>query len=61
MTTPILKVTELQKYFPIQGKGLFNRVVGNVPISTATVIHSCHVVLLGSTIHRGYAIQTQLF
>ena len=30
MTTPILKITELQKYFPIQGKGLFNRVVGNV-------------------------------
>lgn len=30
MTTPILKINELQKYFPIQGKGLFNRVVGNV-------------------------------
>lgn len=30
MTTPILKITELQKYFPIHGKGLFKRVVGNV-------------------------------
>ena len=30
MTTPILKVTGLQKYFPIHGGGLFNRVVGNV-------------------------------
>ncbi len=27
---PIFKVKELQKYFPIQGGGLFNRVVGNV-------------------------------
>ena len=30
MTEPILKVKELQKLFPIQGGGLFNRVVGNV-------------------------------
>jgi peptide/nickel transport system ATP-binding protein len=30
MATPILKVTNLQKYFPIHGGGLFNRVVGNV-------------------------------
>ena len=30
MTTPILKVTNLQKYFPIHSGGLFNRVVGNV-------------------------------
>lgn len=30
MTEPILKVKDLQKYFPIQGGGLFNRVVGNV-------------------------------
>ena len=30
MTTPILKVTNLQKYFPIHGGGLFNRLVGNV-------------------------------
>ena len=30
MATPILKVTDLQKYFPIHGGGLFNRVVGNV-------------------------------
>ena len=30
MTTPVLKIQELQKYFPIHGKGLFNRVVGNV-------------------------------
>ena len=30
MTEPILKITDLQKYFPIQGGGLFNRVVGNV-------------------------------
>lgn len=27
---PIFKVKDLQKYFPIQGGGLFNRVVGNV-------------------------------
>ena len=30
MTEPILKVNDLQKLFPIQGGGLFNRVVGNV-------------------------------
>jgi peptide/nickel transport system ATP-binding protein len=30
MTEPILRVKNLQKYFPIQGGGLFNRVVGNV-------------------------------
>jgi len=30
MTEPILKVKDLQKLFPIQGGGLFNRVVGNV-------------------------------
>jgi peptide/nickel transport system ATP-binding protein len=30
MAEPILKVKNLQKYFPIQGGGLFNRVVGNV-------------------------------
>jgi ABC-type oligopeptide transport system ATPase subunit len=30
MTEPILKIKDLQKYFPIQGGGLFNRVVGNV-------------------------------
>jgi len=30
MTEPILKVKGLQKFFPIQGGGLFNRVVGNV-------------------------------
>ena len=30
MTEPILKINDLQKYFPIQGGGLFNRVVGNV-------------------------------
>lgn len=30
MAEPILKVTNLQKLFPIQGGGLFNRVVGNV-------------------------------
>ena len=30
MTEPILKVKDLQKYFPIHGGGLFNRVVGNV-------------------------------
>ena len=30
MTDPILKVNDLQKLFPIQGGGLFNRVVGNV-------------------------------
>ena len=30
MTEPILKVKDLQKFFPIQGGGLFNRVVGNV-------------------------------
>jgi peptide/nickel transport system ATP-binding protein len=30
MAEPILKVKDLQKFFPIQGGGLFNRVVGNV-------------------------------
>jgi peptide/nickel transport system ATP-binding protein len=30
MTEPILKAKDLQKLFPIQGGGLFNRVVGNV-------------------------------
>jgi peptide/nickel transport system ATP-binding protein len=30
MTEPILRVKDLQKLFPIQGGGLFNRVVGNV-------------------------------
>jgi peptide/nickel transport system ATP-binding protein len=30
MAEPILKVKDLQKLFPIQGGGLFNRVVGNV-------------------------------
>jgi peptide/nickel transport system ATP-binding protein len=30
MAEPILKVKALQKLFPIQGGGLFNRVVGNV-------------------------------
>jgi peptide/nickel transport system ATP-binding protein len=30
MSQPILKVKDLQKLFPIQGGGLFNRVVGNV-------------------------------
>ena len=30
MTEPILKVKDLQKLFPIQGGGLFNRVIGNV-------------------------------
>lgn len=30
MSEPILKVTGLQKLFPIHGGGLFNRVVGNV-------------------------------
>ena len=30
MTEPILKVKDLQKYFPIHSGGLFNRVVGNV-------------------------------
>jgi len=30
VTDPIFKVKDLQKLFPIQGGGLFNRVVGNV-------------------------------
>jgi hypothetical protein len=41
MTEPILKVKDLQKLFPIQGGGLFNRVVGNVRAVDGLNLRSC--------------------